>query len=921
MRDDKTQVSKSSSRFTQFILAVLLSVVAHPAISAEKSYCKWGDCKNGLGEKIYKNGSSVISNFQGGLRSGYTIEFFTDGYVCESRFIRGASNGLRYCQTEPGIRSYSYYERNKPKSGSPRLTANSKGRLTNVGKWYPSRGVSPEEIDLGRLSLDHIVLRRTGGALSDKLPYWFSTPSDNEVFLDEKAVRSFIGDKQSDTFEMAEKKFARSKKSDNCKVGDCTNGISRYVWSDGNFTISNYKEGKRDGYGVYSTKSGSLECERVYRENTVNGLSVCKSKYKGKIRAHFSYLVNGKRDKEGLLLITDGDGKITTYKQVSKNPDQDYQRLAKDYEALRFLSNQVFRNELSKEFRGISLPSKTLFDAHVIMASLNPKRRSTNTLDYEKIASDANGAREHEEWLTEQGSTRSKKFSPPPKKVLSKQEKRDAIARATASYEAKKRAGTLGKIDESDGSDTARGGSPRAGCIFGDCSDGFGSYRWKSGTTNTGYYKNRKQHGYSRLIFSGGTECEGNYRRGKRTGLVVCLGKSVASAHYYIADKKSGAGIEWLPDSGEIKKLGVWVSGKFAREERVEFDRMRGDWSAIKSAVSPAMRASFVSDQFLALNFPPDNQSQWLRERELARASRTQSTPNERPANLGCISGECENGFGEFATRKSTIAGNFRNGKVSGYALITTSTSQCEARLMNGIHAGVEHCVEIDSGIHTFSEKDSKGLQAASITLSAVGELIDYKVYEDGTPVNISVSSSRDQARLARLDLEFLKDQLDEIKKNSAGDFQSHKVARLNDIPLFVAKRKSVTQKNAPVSKEEKLKAQPNLKSTRKVSKSKLQKLADIVVELNAGSRQLNFNYRLDRVRIDAKKFELVYEFTSIKPISDLDTSVITIANQTAYCSSSKLKPFRDEQMPARWSYQDAENEAFETVTTVGQCR
>ena len=109
-------------------------------------------------------------------------------------------------------------------------------------------------------------------------------------------------------------------------------------------------------------------------------------------------------------------------------------------------------------------------------------------------------------------------------------------------------------------------------------------------------------------------------------------------------------------------------------------------------------------------------------------------------------------------------------------------------------------------------------------------------------------------------------------------------------------------------------------KSERDKPQSNLQRLAYIVAELNAGSRQINFNYRLDKVRIDPKKFELVYEFTAMKPIRDLDTSVISIANQTAYCSSSKLKPFRDENMPARWSYVDSEDQTFEVITAVSDC-
>ena len=57
-----------------------------------------------------------------------------------------------------------------------------------------------------------------------------------------------------------------------------------------------------------------------------------------------------------------------------------------------------------------------------------------------------------------------------------------------------------------------------------------------------------------------------------------------------------------------------------------------------------------------------------------------------------------------------------------------------------------------------------------------------------------------------------------------------------------------------------------------------------------------------------------------MKPLSELDTSVIKVAANNAYCSSSRLKPFRDEDMPARWLYVDTNDEVFEVETSTAEC-
>jgi hypothetical protein len=299
-----------------------------------------------------------------------------------------------------------------------------------------------------------------------------------------------------------------------------------------------------------------------------------------------------------------------------------------------------------------------------------------------------------------------------------------------------------------------------------------------------------------------------------------------------------------------------------------------------------------------------------------------------------------------------TFAGTFKNRRVSGYTLITSSEEQCEARMRGGFHAGLEHCVDIQSGNHSFAYRYKSGLQRAKITISPNGDLVSYRVYENDEEISTSFSSEAEKQELAAVEFENFYGDLIKFKRKAPREARVLRVASLEKIPPItfgsdvddayeepIEKPKTVSKPQpSPKTKSSettKPKAKAVAKSTsvapakppRAVSKSErdkpqsnLQRLAYIVAELNAGSRQINFNYRLDKVRIDPNKFELVYEFTAMVPIRELDTSVISVANQTAYCSASKLKPFRDENMPARWTYVDAEDQRFEVITAVSDC-
>ena len=103
-------------------------------------------------------------------------------------------------------------------------------------------------------------------------------------------------------------------------------------------------------------------------------------------------------------------------------------------------------------------------------------------------------------------------------------------------------------------------------------------------------------------------------------------------------------------------------------------------------------------------------------------------------------------------------------------------------------------------------------------------------------------------------------------------------------------------------------------------SQSDLQKLSLVAADLNGNRRQVNPDYRLDRVRIDPSAFELRYEFTSSKDVASLNQTLLKVSGETAYCRASKLELFRKEKMPARWIYTDNGGKTFEFVTKSEDC-
>ena len=712
-----------------------------------------------------------------------------------------------------------------------------------------------------------------------------------------------------------------------CRWGDCKNGIGEKAYpqdSGTNFSyIAKFKDGRRQDYAIRIREEDPWICEQSFSDGRKVGLRFCATE-KGSISYRY---FDGSSKKGSDHYWVSNKGKVTVGRWFATDNiwivPIDLDQIHEDHRSLRKKGTRLkkylpswfpdppgrLRLKTDKPF----LSEKKMLTA--VKENKAAEARTQNKQSSEIVKTDVN-----KEELVEQKKKKTKKSITKDRYFV----------------------------------DT----NTTTGCYFGDCDDGFGGFLSKNGDLHVGLWKRGEPHGYGHVTEAESkSECEAVYAKGKVNSLQVCLypKSNQAAALQRGKINRPGEGIRWDLGSGEIVEVGIWKGGKIYREDRIDLSLVRTEWIKLRNArsrVGGAVMNSFISEELKNLRAPEDTQSEWLRARELARASKTQVIPQEAPMKLVCISGNCEDGFGEFATPDMTFAGTFKNRRVSGYTLITSSEEQCEARMRGGFHAGLEHCVDIQSGNHSFAYLYKAGLQRAKITISPNGDLVSYKVYENDEEISISFSSEAEKQELAAVEFENFYGDLIKFKRKAPREARVLRVASLEKIPPIrfgsdvddayeepIEKPKSVSKpqpslktKSSEITKPKaKVVAESSsvapAKPPRAVSKSErdkpqsnLQRLAYIVAELNAGSRQINFNYRLDKVRIDPNKFALVYEFTAMVPIRDLDTSVISAANQTAYCSASKLKPFREENMPARWSYVDAEDQTLEVVTAVSDC-
>lgn len=114
--------------------------------SSKKSGCQWGDCENGVGESLQKNGVRYVGEFVAGKWQGYGIFIDKDGDVCEGQYRKSASDGPQFCLYKSGTFFFGRNARGV-RSGTG-FFVKSDGSIDRMG--YYKRGRLDLESDVNR---------------------------------------------------------------------------------------------------------------------------------------------------------------------------------------------------------------------------------------------------------------------------------------------------------------------------------------------------------------------------------------------------------------------------------------------------------------------------------------------------------------------------------------------------------------------------------------------------------------------------------------------------------------------------------------------------------------------------------------------------------------------------------------------------
>lgn len=151
-----------------------------------------------------------------------------------------------------------------------------------------------------------------------------------------------------------------------------------------------------------------------------------------------------------------------------------------------------------------------------------------------------------------------------------------------------------------------------AGCLNGDCDNGYGMkyYKFDEGDDRYfGYFKNSKRDGYGAYYWHDGTRWVGQFEQNRLTGYgtyFFITGEKYVG--YFVDSKRNGWGINYDPNTG-VKKIGFWSDNNL---------------------VTP--KSSLV----------------------------------KTGGATGCISGDCKNGYGKYVYNNGYYEGNFKNGYRNG---------------------------------------------------------------------------------------------------------------------------------------------------------------------------------------------------------------------------------------------------------------
>lgn len=290
-----------------------------------------------------------------------------------------------------------------------------------------------------------------------------------------------------------------------CVYGDCGNGYGKYVWSNGDEYIGNWKNNKQHGQGYYTFKTGgkySGEYKDGYRHGTGTYTWADGEKYSGQ-------WMNDKQHGEGTYFYSNG----TTKTGVWKNGQ---------YEGTAGRVTGCIYGDCSDGYGTYLWSTGEKYTGNWI----NNKRNGQGTNFF------ADGEKYTGEWKDDLRQGFGTNY------YIDGTEK-------TGMWEYDKYVGS---------------GSNNYGCISGDCDNGYGVYTWESGERYEGHWKNKMRNGEGTNYFPSGAYYKGNFTDDKKNGLGFYQYKEGSSYESYYGDYNNGT----LEGFGTLKwKSGQQYTGEF----------------------------------------------------------------------------------------------------------------------------------------------------------------------------------------------------------------------------------------------------------------------------------------------------------------------------------------------------------------------
>ncbi len=235
--------------------------------------------------------------------------------------------------------------------------------------------------------------------------------------------------------------------------------------------------------------------------------------------------------------------------------------------------------------------------------------------------------------------------------------------------------------------------SQSTGCIYGNCTDGYGKFKWSIGDEYIGYWKNGKLNGQGTYIFKSGDKYVGEYLDGKRQGTgTYTWADGQKHSGQWQADKQHGEGTLYNTDA--TTTIGIWKNGSYEGKAAditgcthgdckngygtyvwEGGDKYVGNWKVGKifgqgtyyfasgekydGEWKNALRHGYGTNHYVD---GTKKTGMWDSDKYIGTGSN----------NYGCISGDCDNGYGVYTWNtgekyEGYWVGKKRNGQGTNY--------------------------------------------------------------------------------------------------------------------------------------------------------------------------------------------------------------------------------------------------------------